>query len=196
MEPRNNDNDTRLLFALKEGDHRAFELLFEKYAQKLFVFSLSYLKNEEETREIVQEIFLKVWLNRQTVKTDTSFQAYLFTIAYNAIRKSFNRKARETRYKLTIIDELDEDQDPTDYESGFQQVLFKLDQFIAEMPDKRREIFIQRKQQGKSVKQIAKDMDISMKTVENQITEAMRFLKRRFEDELPGGLLFLVLFSE
>jgi RNA polymerase sigma-70 factor (ECF subfamily) len=68
--------------------------------------------------------------------------------------------------------------------------------FIDEMPEKRKKIFIQRKKQGKPVRQIAAEMELSVKTIENQITEAMKYLKKRFEDELPGGLLFYALFLE
>jgi RNA polymerase sigma-70 factor (ECF subfamily) len=188
------DIDPALLHSLKNGDQQAFERVFKQYAQKLFSFSLSYLKDEDEAQEVVQEVFLKIWLNRITLKTDTSFQSYLFTIAFNSIRKSFNRKAKNDQYKLDVIDELDEGQDVADYEQNYQFVSQKLEQFIDEMPEKRKDIFIQRKKQGKPVRQIAEEMGISVKTVENQITESMKYLKRRFQEELPEGLFFLVLF--
>ena len=190
------DIDSPLVSSLQQGDHRAFEKLFRRYAQKLFVFSLSYLKNETEAEEVVQEVFLKVWDKRSALKTDTSFQSYLFTIAFNSIKKSFNRKARDNQYKLDLTDKLDAGQDSVDYENNYQLVLEKLEKFIDEMPERRKEIFLQRKQKGKPVKQIAEELGVSIKTIENQITEAMRFLKKKFEDELPGGLLFFALFLE
>jgi len=191
------DMDSDLLKSLKQGDHGAFEKLFNRYARKLFVFSLSYLKNENDAEEIVQDIFLKVWLNRLTLKTETSFQSYLFTIAFNAVKKSFIKTARNNQFKLELVDTLDAGQDRAEYEQDFQRVVEKLELFIAEMPEKRRAIFIQRKKQGKPVKQIAEEMQVSVKTIENQITEAMKYLKKRFEEEAsPGGLLFLLLFLE
>jgi RNA polymerase sigma-70 factor (ECF subfamily) len=190
------DIDSPLVSSLQQGNHRAFEKLFRRYAQKLFVFSLSYLKNETEAEEMVQEVFLKVWDKRTALKNDTSFQSYLFTIAFNSIKKSFNRKARDNQYKLDLTDKLDAGQDSVDYENNYQLVLDKLEKFIDEMPERRKEIFLQRKQKGKPVKQIAEELGVSVKTIENQITEAMRFLKKKFEDELPGGLLFFALFLE
>ena len=65
-----------------------------------------------------------------------------------------------------------------------------------ELPEKRKKIFILRKKQGRSVREIAEEMGISVKTVENQITEAMKYLKTRFEEELPGGMIFFVLFVD
>lgn len=190
------DIDPALLNLLKNGDHRAFEQLFERYAQKVFVFSLTYLKDEDEAQEVVQEVFLKIWLNRTNLKTDTSFQSYLFTIAFNLIRKSFNRKARNDQYMLEAIDTLDAGQDVVDYETNYGLITEKLEQFIGKMPEKRKKIFILRKKQGRSVREIAEEMGISVKTVENQITEAMKYLKTRFEEELPGGMLFFVLFVD
>jgi len=190
------DIDPALLNLLKNGDHRAFEQLFERYAQKVFVFSLTYLKDEDEAQEVVQEVFLKIWLNRTNLKTDTSFQSYLFTIAFNLIRKSFNRKARNDQYMLEVIDTLDAGQDVVDYETNYGLITEKLEQFIGKMPEKRKMIFILRKKQGRSVREIAEEMGISVKTVENQITEAMKYLKTRFEEELPGGMLFFVLFVD
>lgn len=190
------DSDSHLVRALQVGDHHAFEKLFSKYAQKLFVFSVSYLKNEDEAEELVQEVFMKIWARRTSLKADTSFQSYLFTIAYNAIKKSFNRKVRDDQFKHDLVDFLDSGQDAIDFERNYQQVIQKLEKFILEMPERRRAIFLQRKKEGKPVKQIAEEMGVSLKTIENQITEAMNFLRRKFEDEHPNGFLFFSLFLE
>lgn len=196
MKSNRTDNDFFLVRSLHQSDHRAFEKLFRRYAQKLFVFSLSYLKNENSAEEIVQEVFLKVWLNRFSLKTGTSFQSYLFTIAFNAIRKSFNKKAKEEQYKHEIVDILDENRDENEFEENYQMVVEKLDIFIDQMPARRKQIFILRKKQGVPVKQIAEQLGLSVKTVENQITKAMRYLKECFEKEFPKGLLLYFLFVE
>lgn len=189
-------SDLNLVRSLRKSDHDAFEKLFKRYGQKLFIFSLSYLKDADQAEEIVQEVFLKVWTNRFSLKTGTSFQSYLFTIAFNSIKKSFNRKAKENQFRLELVDQLDDGRDCVEYENNFQLVVAKLDGFINEMPERRKEVFIKRKQHGIPVKQIAEELGVSAKTVENQITEAMNYLKKRFEEELPGGLLFFSLFLE
>ena len=196
MKPNNPDIDSALVKSLSQGNNKAFESLFKRYAQKLFSFSLSYLKNENEAEEVVQEVFLKVWLNRATLKTNTSFQSYLFTIAFNSVKKTFNQKAKNNQFKLEIIDMLDSETEGGDFEKNYQLIIQKLELFIDEMPDRRKAIFIRRKKQGESLVQISEEMSISVKTVENQITEAMKYLKKRFGEELPAGLLFLSLFLE
>lgn len=196
MNPFVSDIDSILIQSLRRGDHGAFERLFQRYAQKIFVFSMSYLKNEADAEEVVQEVFLRIWMNRDSLKSETSFQAYLFTIAYNAMKKMFNAKAKSNQFKLELVDELDDGAGVVDYEKNYQLVVSRLDQFIEQMPERRRLIFVQRKREGRSVRQIAENLNISVKTVENQITEAMKYLKKRFEGELPGGLIYFSLYFE
>ncbi len=177
---------------LKKGDPQTFKKAYHYFGDKIFAFAMSYLKNEAEAQEIVQEVFLKLWHNRQNIKEDTSLQSYLFTIAFNAVKKSFLKKSKEENYKHTVVDQLDQASENGDFEKQYQQVIEKLELFIEEMPERRQQIFIARKKQGKSQKEIAADMGISVKTVENQITEAMKYLKKRFQEEMPEGVHLLV----
>jgi RNA polymerase sigma-70 factor (ECF subfamily) len=86
--------ESKTLKELKKGDHAAFEKVFERYSKQPYLFSLSYLKSKDAAEDIVQEVFLKIWNNRESIKTDTSFQSYLFTIALNAVRLHFNKISR------------------------------------------------------------------------------------------------------
>jgi RNA polymerase sigma-70 factor (ECF subfamily) len=180
---------------LRKGDSLAFKQLFHHYGEKIYAFAFSYLKNEHDAREIVQEVLFRVWKNRETLKLNTSLQAYLFTIAFNAVKKQFLRQSKEEAYKHNIVNDLETEPNPVDFEQQYQKVIHKLELFIEEMPERRRAIFIARKKEGKSLKQISEEMGVSVKTVENQITEAMKYLRGRFETEMPEGLsLFAVLF--
>lgn len=179
---------------LRKGDARAFAQLFDYYGQKLYAFAYSYLKNEADAEEVVQEVFLRVWKNREALDEDKSLHAYLFTIAFNAVKKAFLQRSKREAYKHEIIDELDAAGENFDFEQHYQFVLEKLELFIGEMPERRRMIFVGRKREGKSHKQIADEMGISVKTVENQITEAMHYIKSRFEQDVPEGLHLLSVF--
>lgn len=183
----------QLVSLLRGGSQLAFERLFESYSQKLYRFSLSYLKSETEAEEIVQDVFLKLWENRKQLKSDTSFQSYVFTIAFNAIRKHFNKKAREKQYTIQILESLASEHASVESYPDYELLVAKLGQLIGQMPERRREIFIKRKKEGISVSDIALTMNISPKTVENQITEAMNFLKKEFEKDRLSGQLFLFL---
>lgn len=92
MNLRIDDTDNSLITQLRNGNKGAFKLLFDKYGNRLYQFSLKYLREKEDAEDLLSEVFLKIWQNRGTLKTSTSFQSYLFTIAYNNIRQRFLKK--------------------------------------------------------------------------------------------------------
>lgn len=181
---------------LRGGSQVAFKQLFDSYSPKLFRFSYSYLKAEAEAEEIVQDVFLKLWENRDKLRNETSFQSYLFTIAFNAIRKHFNHKARDERFRTNLLESLSEENSSLENHPDFETLIARLDRLIEGMPERRREIFLKRKKEGKSVREIALDMEISPKTVENQITEAMNYLKKEFGSDRISEMLFFCIFLE
>ena len=196
MQKDQSHTEQELISLLRGGSQFAFERLFANYSQKLYRFSLSYLKSETEAEEIVQDVFLKLWENRHHLKSETSFQSYLFTIAFNAIRKHFNRKSRDEKYAADILEFLASENTSIETNPDYELLAAKLEQLIGQMPDRRKEIFMKRKKEGMSVREIAMAMDISPKTVENQITEAMHFLKKEFEKDRILGLIFLCIFQD
>ena len=97
------NNEAELITGIKKGDHKCFRAIFDRYSKPLFVFSMSYLKSKEDAENVVQEAFMKIWNNREKLKPDNSFQSYLFTIAFNLIRKYFNQSARLNKLKHNIL---------------------------------------------------------------------------------------------
>ena len=193
----NNSNfqiEQELILALKSGSINAFKSLFDNYSQKLYRFSLAYLKSETEAEDIVQDVFLKIWENRMSLKAGTSFQSYLFTIAFNSNQKNFNKRVRNDKFKLDLFEWLASDNLSMEDQINFELLLKKLELLIDQMPIRRKEIFLKRKKEGKSVQSIALEMGISEKTVENQITEAMNSLRKSFKNERFSGNSFYLMF--
>ncbi len=187
-------DEARILKELKKGNHTAFEKIFGYYSEQLYLFSLSYLKSKDAAEDIVQEVFIKIWNNRESIKTDTSFQAYLFTITLNAVRLHFNKLSRLNELKHDILLGFSEIKHDFDNYADYQALLDKLDELIKQMPEKRRAVFIKKKIEEKSMKEISEEMHISVKTVEFHISEAMKFLKAEFEKLHIQGLIFFYLF--
>ena len=194
MDRQRHHTEQELITLLQSGSQYAFECLFHTYSQKLYQFTVSYLKNETEAEEIVQEVFIKIWEKRERIKNDTSFKSYLFTIAFNSIRKHFNAKSKIDKYQTEILELISIENSAVESKINFELLLAKMDQLIDQMPERRREIFIKRKKEGKSIREIANELFISTKTVENQITEAMNFLRKEFAKDKISGLLFLHVF--
>lgn len=179
---------------LKNGDIKAFDELFNKYSQKLFNFSVKYLKSAEEAEEVTQEVFLYIWEKREGLKPDNSFNSYLFTIAHNIIRKHFNRKARDNAFKDELIYELLKQDNNLDEIIDYKFLLEKVESVIESLPPRRKEIFIKRKYLGLPVKQIADELGISANTVENQLASAQKQIQEELQKKKLAGLLFFILF--
>ncbi len=186
--------EQELVILLRNDSPVAFEQLFGQYSQKLYQFVFSYLKSDADSEEIVQEVFLKIWKNRARLKSDKSFKSYLFTIAFNAVKKNFNKKMQEDKYKHELFEWLSQEKHELEFRPEFEALLEKLDSLIEQLPEKRKIIFLKRKKEGKPISEIADEMEISPKTVKNQITEAMNQLKKSFGNSDISSMLFYFLF--
>lgn len=188
------DTEISLLQGLKKSNHESFRQLFNRYSKPLYSFSRQYLKSGELAEDVVQEVFIKIWDRRKDIDTGKSFQAYLFTIALNTIRKHFNKLAEVNKLKYDIVLDFSEQPDRLAEHENFEEMLVMLEKFINQLPEKQRQIFIRKKLEGKSQKEIADEFKITVKTVEYHITEATKFLKKEFENLRMGGLIFFILF--
>lgn len=186
--------ETKLLAELRRGHHPSFRKIFEIYSDPLYRFSLSYLKSKEAAEDVVQEVFMKIWNNRQEIKSNTSFHNYLFTIALNSVRKHFNNLSRLIELKHDILADLSNLKEEFDERNDYQELMDKLNELISRMPEKRRQVFVKKKLEEKSLKEIAEELGIEPKTVEYHITQAMKFLKQEFEKIRIKGLIFFHLF--
>lgn len=186
------NNEQQLVKLLQKGNVEAFDSLFGVYSSKLFGFACKYFRNDADAEELVQEVFVKVWENRQSIKSEYSFKSYLFTIALNQIRKHFNKKAASLRYLESLQDDVftSEQASNDDYETALQ----KLNLIIEQMPERRREIFIKSKLEGRSSKEVASELNITAGTVDNQVSEALKFIRNQMKSGNIDMILFMALF--
>ena len=186
-------SETEWILALKEGDLVAFNHLFDRYGKRLFHFSIGYLKSAENAEEIVQEVFLRIWETRFELSAQKSIEAYLFTIARNGILNTIRKSKSEQAYlNYTKINSgksvlLDEELNFTELEEAYNQV-------IEQLSPRRKEIFLLSKAQSFSNVEIAKKMNISVKTVENQMTSAISEIRKNLRSLGFSGIIFFELF--
>ncbi|MBA7591181.1 ECF RNA polymerase sigma factor SigW [subsurface metagenome] len=186
--------DYKLVKSLKKGDLFAFDQLFSKYSKKLYYFAKGYLGSKEDAEELVQEVFLMVWNKRIELKEHLSFNAFLYTVTYNAIRKYFRKKAREKKYLDKFLEDYDGKHNKTVLDIEYNNLLELANKAIEKLPEKRKLIFQLSRHKGLSNMEIAKRLDISKKTVENQIHSVLKFLREQFGKETFLTILFYYLF--
>jgi RNA polymerase sigma-70 factor (family 1) len=192
MQDRTIKNESLLVHNLSKNNLLAFNTLYKDYSGRLYRFALGYLKSEAEAEELVQEVFTKIWEKRADLKKELSFKSFLFTIAFNIIRKHFRTRAYLSEYfKTGNISDLDmQTSQKITYDSLYQYIT----ELVNQLPARRKEIFIKNRFEGLSIKEIAEELKISHKTVENQLTDALKFIRTNLNRESISVILFFVLF--
>ena len=175
--------DIELAIRLQKGDVEAFDLLYEKYSGKLYLFGLKYLKSSAEAEELVQSVFLKIWENRKRIDKELSFRSFLFTVAYNDICKLFRKRNYLKKFISDTIYENIQSSTRMEESIDFQSVLNRVQQIINKLPERQKEIFIKSKLEGKTTKEIAEELRLSPGTIDNYISETLKFIRSRLCNE-------------
>lgn len=167
--------DRELLDAIKGGDHGAFEVLFNKYWEYLFGIIFSKLNDRAQTEDIVQDIFIYIWNSRATLNIVNGMEPYLFSAAKNQVytlfRRSKLRTSKEEQYDY-----------PTSAGQADELLLFRevdklVNQELDRMPENVRRCYTLSRKDGMSIREIAKELMLSEKTVSNNLSDALKRLR-------------------
>lgn len=148
--------ERQIIKSLKEGDREAFSMLYKQYWEKVYHFCGLYLNNRDVAEDVVQEVFV---------------------ITRNLIFNQHRKNVNEDFYKMTVLSAMETSYDLEEEITAYNLGEY-IDHLIEELPERRRVIFNLSRKEHKSYKEIAFQLNISEKTVENQISEALKFLKK------------------
>jgi len=194
LSEKNKNTDQKLVKTLKKGDVFAFNELFHKYSQKVYNFSIKHLENEEDVKDLVQEIFMKIWDKRKEIDANKSFNGFLFTITLNLIRNYFRKKVKDRKLINKWLEETEPYSDSTKLSIEFRSLEKAVNTIVEQLPPKRRMVFRLSRNEGLSNDDIARRMNIQKKTVENHLNLALRYLRERLQEQSFLVILFFVLF--
>ncbi|SEM85002.1 RNA polymerase sigma-70 factor, ECF subfamily [Mucilaginibacter gossypiicola] len=179
-------SDDRLIGLIQENDLAAFEHIYNKYWSKLYLSAYNILRDRQVSEDITQEVLVNLWIKRTTLQV-VSLNAYLYT----AVRYQVFNVLRSGKVKAGLFNNLEE----LFSNNGGEEILSEkeinrlLEQGIAELPDKCRQIFIMSRKEHLSTKEIAERLGISPKTVENQLTIALNRLRKTLGDFVCMALI-------
>lgn len=188
-------SNKELLILIREGDMIAFYNIYERYCKRLYGFVLRYIKNEADAEEIVQDVFVKIWEARSKIDVYSSFESFLFTIAYNSTISLFRKRVSEKKYLeyLKLLQHLEKAPDLID-EIQFNDLNSKVQALLNELTQRQKEIFLLSREEGLSHEEIAKKLNISINTVKKHMVNTLAFLKSGLDSSLMVNLLFACLF--
>lgn len=180
-----NISDHNLLEKIQKGNKTAFDCLFFKYYKPLYRFALHYCNNTLIAEESVQKTFIKIWQNNSHTEYSEDIGKLLFTYTKNEVIDELRKWSTRKKYEETTSTECSfEDQNNHVDKSRIQAII---ESAIEQLPQKSKEIFRLAKQEGLSINEIASYLNISVKTVENQLTIAykkMRLYLEPFKNQL------------
>lgn len=180
MQEDSQNNDVLLVCELKAHNEKAFRRLFDRYYQDIYGYSISLLKSKELAEENVQEVFMKVWLHRETLDETRSFRSFLFTIARNQAFNILNKAANDIVLRQEIFINTQQSYEHADHTLREQDCKKLRKQAISDLPPKRKEIF-KMSRKGKTYEEISAELGISISTVKNQMSKALDSLRLFFE---------------
>lgn len=187
-------DDYELVERLQKGDVEAFDMIYQKYSRKLYLFGLKYLRSAEEAEELVQSVFLKLWVNYRTLREDTSFKTFLFTIAYNDICKVFRKRNYQRKFIIDTLYENSQNVSELEESIDYQSAIERLQQIVNKLPERQKIIFLKKRNEGKSTKEIAKELGLSPGSIDNYMSESLKFIRKYLKKENLAIMPFFSMF--
>ncbi len=173
--------EIQLFEKIKNGNEKAFEILFHKYYRYLCLYATKIINDDSAAEEIVQDFFVKIWEKRETISIETSFKNYLFRSVKNLCINYIQHNKTKLRYARKVISEVENHFSDDD---SFPEIELskKIEESINSLPEKRKKIFRLSRQEGLKYHEIATKLNISIKTVETQMSLAIKTLRDKLKN--------------
>jgi RNA polymerase sigma-70 factor (family 1) len=173
-----NPSDAELVKAIRESNAEAFKTLYFRYYDPLFRYVWYRTRSSEFVRDVMQDLFTRVWQNRRTLDPGQSIKAYLYRIAHNLLIDDIRREAlrKDHLIETTIQNDAIPDDDP--------ELRMDIQKAVEELPGTLREAFMLNRYQGLKYSEIAEVCGVSIKTVESRISQALEILRKKLSDQL------------
>ena len=192
MEPKTVDlPDDQLLVTLQAGDITAFEMIFKTYYQPLCNYAYSFVHDRDEAEEIVQTTFLSVWEKKDNLAINTGVKPYLYAMVRNAalnVLKHEKIKQQHATVQLAVAERSTESVTRTVMASELEDRIYKA---LNKLPEQCRLVFKLSRFEELRYAEIAEQLNISVKTVENQMGKALKIMREQLKDYLPLLIVFM-----
>ena len=175
-------DDSLLIIELRRGSEKAFVALYDKYWERLYYVCYKRIGSQEETEDIIHELFLDLWNRRENLAIKTNFAAYLFTSLKYKIFHFIDSKNVKKKYFEPLDGENTASGDSPERDLDFNELYDFIEEQIENLPGKCRLIFRMSRNENLTAGEISERLNISPNTVQNQITKAKKILKSRLKE--------------
>lgn len=194
MSFENDHINLELMIRLKNGDILAFDELYKLYSHKLFSFVFRILKDEADSDDIVQEVFLKIWEYREKLRDYKLLNSFIFTIAYNNSISLIRKRISSTKY-IKYLRDLSVNQTHSNFITEIELIELnnQVENLISNLPERQKQVFLLHREKGLTYPEIAEELEISKNTVENHMVKALKYLRGNLNN-FWGSILFIIYF--
>ncbi|HEY9560441.1 MAG TPA: RNA polymerase sigma-70 factor [Anseongella sp.] len=183
--------DSKLLGLLREGDHAAFTEIYDRYWGILYLHAWKMLRDETVAKDVVQEIFISLWIKSEVLKVTDSLNAYLFKAVRNKVLNLIRNNKVRTDYTGLFSLYIEKHRNTTLEHLHEKELLEAIEEGIRSLPEKMRQVFELSRKEYLSHRQIAKQLNISEKTVKRQVSNALQILRTQINR--PENLILTTL---
>lgn len=183
-------NDKEFISSLKKGDSKGYQFLVTSYHQKLCVYANSLTNDSDLAEDIVQNVFMSIWKNRNKLKDQFVVKSYLYKSVYNEFIDQYRKKKAVLTLEKKHIDALTYMVEEED-EKSLEKLISIVKKEIDKLPPKCKQTFLLSKEEGLTNLEISEYLNISIKSVEAHITKAFSVLRKSIGNKV-NGILFLL----
>lgn len=180
--------DTQDFIAVARDDRNAFERLFRRYYRLLCDYGRSILGDRELAEDVVQEVFIYFWNNREVIHIQMSVKAYLYTAVRHGALNVLKKQLIERKHNPQLT-EFVEFLQTSEYSDEEQEEINRIRQVMTELPKQCLKVFLMSAVDGKKYQEIADELDISINTVKTHISKAYRLIREKTSGDMPLVLL-------
>tara|TARA_R110000868_G_scaffold193350_1_gene438190 strand:- start:21047 stop:21655 length:609 start_codon:yes stop_codon:yes gene_type:complete len=188
----NFDDNAILIQNLVNGNEKAYMFLLDTYHRRLNAYALTLVSDQDQAKDIVQNVFLKTWKSRKKLKTQFSIQSFLYKAVYNEFINSYQKNKAMMLLQKKYLESLGEVVEETDT-NLLEQMITVVNNEIQNLPPKCQKVFILSKKEGLTNIEISEYLNVSIKTVEAQITKAFSILRERLGKKYE--MIFILVFG-
>lgn len=169
--------ETKLINLLANDSEYAFQLLYDRHRNRIYRLSTKFLKSPILAQEVVQDVFLKLWIMRRDINANKPLEAWLYTVAKNTLINRFKKLSNEWNELTKYTKKVEVAEENTDSKILTSELKYHLNNAINQLPDKQKEVYQLAKIEGYSYNEIAVKMQISPLTVKTHLTRALESIR-------------------
>jgi RNA polymerase sigma-70 factor (ECF subfamily) len=184
----NTDTETLLISQLKKGSSKAFDRLYRMYVKRLYAYCLQFTKSPEDSEEIVQDVFVKLWTDRERIRQEDTLCSLLFIMTKHHLISAFRSKINQPAYEEYMNCKETMSMDDAGQQLEYRDFIAKFKKALHTLPTTQQKVIVLSKMKAFSNKEIAEELALSEQTVKNSLSVGLKKLK-----EEMGKLYFLYI---